>query len=55
MHHIVKNATGFHDDSDCLKNRSEEDLSTLSQDAERILNDARPFNSLCLKDCSFDI
>lgn len=41
-HQIMKNNTCFNDDGDCygvVLHRSEEDLPTLSQDAERILND----------------
>ena len=42
---IVQNDAGLHDDSDCLRvvlHRSEEDLPTLRQDAEGILNDSAP-------------
>ena len=40
---IVQNDAGLHDDSDCLGvvlHRSEEDLPTLRQDAEGLLNDS---------------
>ena len=44
-HQIVQNDAGLHDDSDCLRvvlHRSAEDLPTLRQDAEGILNDSAP-------------